>query len=121
MPWVSKRELARIARERAAAEKRALSAERRLDDERRTSRRYIERLVDHIVTMRGGYAVSDPEPRETAEPANQKVPVSPEESHARAQFLADAAAAGIARDKALRDWDTYKTTGVQPWELLGQS
>lgn len=76
MPWVSRREMARLERERSAAFQRAQEAEQRLmaererldsllASERQNANWTILQLTSRVVTKHGGYGLDyEPQPKE---------------------------------------------------------
>lgn len=69
MPFVSRRELARLERERNDAIKRAAAAENRLAAERASKDRLIVQLASRVVTKHGQYGL-DHEPSATTQPVS---------------------------------------------------
>lgn len=67
MPWVTRRELARLERERGQAIERAEAAEDRLAEERQRHDWLSLQLLNRAVTKHGGYGL-DHEPPPVVEP-----------------------------------------------------
>src|SRR5262249_39565656 len=107
MPWLTKREVARLERELKHALGRAKDAEERLSAERQRHDWQTLQLVSRLVTKHGGYGLEETKPEPPApHPKGFTHEPTQEDLDVLEYYKTCAEEAGLPEEKATEWWET---------------
>jgi hypothetical protein len=106
MPWVTRRELARLERELSSCAKRAADAEERLSAERQRHDWLTLQLASRVITKHGGYGLEhEKAPIPVPHPKGFLHEPTAEDMDVLNFFKACAAEVGESEEDAVKKWE----------------